>query len=143
MLRVATLLLLAACQAASGVQTAPWSTLRQGAAPQVTVDLSQRHPISKTLFGIFFEEIGHAGDGGLYAELVQDRSFDAVAAATGFLADDANYGERLEVDLLSLAAAERRATDPVAHPWQARNATYRSKQDLLRHTRQGANPPPR
>ena len=31
-------------------------------------------------------QIGHAGDGGLYAEMVQDRSFDALAAATGFLA---------------------------------------------------------
>lgn len=28
-------------------------------------------------------QIGHAGEGGLYAEMVQDRSFDALAAATG------------------------------------------------------------
>lgn len=30
----------------------------------------------KDLFGIFFEDINHAADGGLYAELVQNRSFD-------------------------------------------------------------------
>ena len=27
----------------------------------------------KDLFGIFFEDINHAADGGLYAELVQNR----------------------------------------------------------------------
>jgi alpha-L-arabinofuranosidase len=32
--------------------------------------------VSPTLYGIFFEEINHAGDGGLYAELVQNRSFE-------------------------------------------------------------------
>ncbi|MCX7722314.1 MAG: hypothetical protein N2379_04550 [Verrucomicrobiae bacterium] len=32
--------------------------------------------ISPTLFGIFFEEINHAGDGGLYAELVRNRGFE-------------------------------------------------------------------
>lgn len=28
------------------------------------------------LFGIFFEDLNHAADGGLYAELVQNRSFE-------------------------------------------------------------------
>jgi hypothetical protein len=32
--------------------------------------------ISPDLFGIFFEEINFAGDGGLYAELVRNRSFE-------------------------------------------------------------------
>lgn len=32
--------------------------------------------ISSSLYGIFFEEINHSGDGGLYAELVQNRSFE-------------------------------------------------------------------
>ncbi|KAG2685355.1 hypothetical protein I3760_10G121600 [Carya illinoinensis] len=34
-------------------------------------------PIPKTLFGIFFEEINHAGAGGLWAELVSNRGFEA------------------------------------------------------------------
>ena len=34
------------------------------------------NPISPILYGIFFEEINHAGDGGLYAELVRNRSFE-------------------------------------------------------------------
>ena len=33
-------------------------------------------PISPTLYGVFFEEINHAGDGGIYAELVRNRSFE-------------------------------------------------------------------
>ncbi len=33
-------------------------------------------PISRDLFGIFFEDINDAADGGLYAELVQNRSFE-------------------------------------------------------------------
>ena len=32
--------------------------------------------ISPDLFGIFFEDINYAADGGLYAELVQNRSFE-------------------------------------------------------------------
>lgn len=33
-------------------------------------------PIPKTLFGVFFEDINFAADGGLYAELVKNRSFE-------------------------------------------------------------------
>jgi alpha-L-arabinofuranosidase len=32
--------------------------------------------ISPDLYGIFFEEISHAGDGGLYAELIRNRGFE-------------------------------------------------------------------
>ncbi|MER7789254.1 alpha-L-arabinofuranosidase C-terminal domain-containing protein [Streptomyces sp. NPDC097640] len=33
-------------------------------------------PISPDLFGVFFEDLNYAADGGLYAELVQNRSFE-------------------------------------------------------------------
>lgn len=33
------------------------------------------HKVPKSLYGIFFEEINHAGDGGLYAELIRNRGF--------------------------------------------------------------------
>lgn len=32
--------------------------------------------VPPTLHGLFFEDINYAGDGGLYAELVQNRSFE-------------------------------------------------------------------
>lgn len=37
--------------------------------------------ISPTLYGVFFEEINHAGDGGLYAELVRNRDFQETAGS--------------------------------------------------------------
>ena len=46
---------------------------------QVTfkTDVSQPgKPISQDLIGVFFEDINYAADGGLYAELVQNRSFE-------------------------------------------------------------------
>lgn len=36
-------------------------------------------PISADLFGIFFEDINYSADGGLYAELIQNRSFEYTA----------------------------------------------------------------
>ena len=49
------------------------------AAPvaRLTVDDSAASkPISPLLYGIFFEEINRAGDGGIYAEMIQNRSFE-------------------------------------------------------------------
>ncbi|MBX3424628.1 MAG: hypothetical protein KF688_03010 [Pirellulales bacterium] len=42
----------------------------------IQVDAAAAKPISPDLFGIFFEDINYAADGGLYAELVQNRSFE-------------------------------------------------------------------
>lgn len=43
----------------------------------ITIALAgQAKPISPDLFGIFFEDLNYAADGGLYAELVQNRSFE-------------------------------------------------------------------
>lgn len=43
----------------------------------VNVDASQPvHAVSPNLYGIFFEDINHAADGGLYAELIRNRSFE-------------------------------------------------------------------
>ena len=48
------------------------------ASAQVVIDIdaTQRGPkISPTHYGIFYEDINHAADGGLYAELIRNRSF--------------------------------------------------------------------
>lgn len=42
----------------------------------LSVDCTSTKPISPHLFGIFFEDINYAADGGLYAELVQNGSFE-------------------------------------------------------------------
>ncbi|HEY8931849.1 MAG TPA: alpha-N-arabinofuranosidase, partial [Rariglobus sp.] len=46
----------------------------------VTVTTSAEKAISPDLVGIFFEDLSYAADGGLYAELIQNRSFDYSAA---------------------------------------------------------------
>ena len=42
----------------------------------LNVDMNQQKAISDKLVGIFFEDISYAADGGLYAELVQNRDFE-------------------------------------------------------------------
>ncbi len=41
-----------------------------------SLDVSKSKKISNSLIGIFFEDINYAADGGLYAELVQNRDFE-------------------------------------------------------------------
>ena len=46
---------------------------------RIAVDtLAPTKALSKDLFGIFFEEINFAGEGGLYAELIRNRDFEAL-----------------------------------------------------------------
>ena len=47
------------------------------AQPSFEFSTSQRGPLLSPLqYGIFYEEINHGGDGGLYAELIRNRSFE-------------------------------------------------------------------
>lgn len=55
-------------------------------------------PVSPLLYGIFFEEINHAGDGGLYAELIRNRSFEDVAAPDGWKLGEPTNGVMLTLD---------------------------------------------
>ena len=48
-------------------------------APAHRLDIDLEHPgapVQPTMYGIFFEDINYAADGGLYAELVKNRSFE-------------------------------------------------------------------
>ncbi|MCR4612529.1 MAG: carbohydrate binding domain-containing protein [Bacteroidaceae bacterium] len=56
--------LLAAASATAQTHTFDINTKKLGA------------PIQKTMYGIFFEDINYAADGGLYGELVKNRSFE-------------------------------------------------------------------
>ncbi|CAI9094726.1 OLC1v1030513C1 [Oldenlandia corymbosa var. corymbosa] len=58
----------------------PTASLRSSGAnttATLTVDWNSRTKMPPNLFGIFFEEINHAGTGGLWAELVSNRGFEA------------------------------------------------------------------
>ncbi|WP_276482971.1 alpha-L-arabinofuranosidase C-terminal domain-containing protein [Paraflavitalea pollutisoli] len=43
---------------------------------KIVLKPAQRKPISNLLTGVFFEDINYAADGGIYAELVQNRGFE-------------------------------------------------------------------
>lgn len=65
LIRTALVLLVAACH------EVPAQTTR------VSIRADQPgKPISPDLFGVFFEDLNYAADGGLYAELIQNRSFE-------------------------------------------------------------------
>src|SRR5690349_6747424 len=49
------------------------------AAPSATIRVNlaeEKAPVPESLQGIFMEEINHAFDGGIYGELIQNRSFE-------------------------------------------------------------------
>lgn len=50
-----------------------------GITASIVVNAADRKAISPDLMGIFFEDISYAADGGLYAELVQNRDFEYTA----------------------------------------------------------------
>jgi alpha-L-arabinofuranosidase len=68
MKKVLSCLVLATALAHTGSAGQPTTITVQAGAPG--------KPISPDLFGIFFEDLNYAADGGLYAELVQNRSFE-------------------------------------------------------------------
>ena len=41
------------------------------------INTKEKREATGDLFGIFFEDINHAADGGLYAELIQNRAFES------------------------------------------------------------------
>ena len=60
----------------------------QQAKEEIVINLQERGAdIAPSMYGVFFEEINHAGDGGLYAELVQNRSFEEKEMPAGFHAE--------------------------------------------------------
>lgn len=62
---------------------------RENADYSLTVNVEDEiHDISELLYGIFFEDINFAADGGLYAEMVVNRSFEFTRLAR----DDEFYG---------------------------------------------------
>jgi len=80
-----------------------WTTASEQPIPTITIDAdAPRRSVSPEMYGIFFEEINHAGEGGLYAEMVQNRDMEASTLPAGW----------------------HRAGDTVYTPlgWEARNA---------------------
>ncbi len=82
------------------------------------VDLA--HPgaaISPQMFGIFFEDINFAADGGLYPELVKNRSFEFNEPLTG-------WHEMMAIDKTGLHASKGEMTIATDRPLNANNPHY-------------------
>ena len=91
------------------------AALTATAAPSLSIDVDANRPgprISPTMWGIFFEDINFGADGGLYAELVKNRSFEFPNALMGWqpISTDSKLDGKLEIA----------TTDPI-HP---NNAHY-------------------
>ncbi len=66
----------------------------QAAAGNISIQVSSPGaPIPVTLFGVFFEDINFAADGGLYPELVKNRSFEFTEPLAGWSKAFATEGE--------------------------------------------------
>ncbi|AEH51198.1 alpha-L-arabinofuranosidase C-terminal domain-containing protein [Pseudothermotoga thermarum] len=64
----------------------------------LTFEMSLIHAIPQTLFGIFFEDINHAVDGGLYAELIRNGSFEHIFSLEGWALELCEESIEVSVD---------------------------------------------
>jgi len=91
----------------------------------IKVEAEQTKPISEHLIGIFFEDINYAADGGLYAELVQNRDFE-YSAKDG--ARDKNWNSTYAWSIQGNNAALSISTDNPIHPNNAHYAVLTVQQ---------------
>jgi len=83
----------------------------------IRVDLTQdKAPVSPDLYGIFLEEISHAFDGGIYAELIQNRSFEEGVLPPGMKLVRKKDGG-LKMELESLPPGVPKGKWPMPWPW--------------------------
>lgn len=75
-------------------------------------------PISPDLFGVFFEDLNYAADGGLYAELIQNRSFEYSAS------EQSNWGPFFGWELIKTGSADGHFGLGDARPVHRNNPHY-------------------
>lgn len=83
----------------------------------IRIDVAdERHPVSPMLYGIFLEEISHAFDGGLYGELVMNRSFEEGVLPPGMKLVKQPDG-RQKMELVRLPPGVPQDKWPMPWPW--------------------------
>ena len=71
--------------------------------------------VQPTMWGVFFEDINLGADGGLYAELVKNRSFEFFKPLMGWTVQQKQEGEVMHSDVNSLGEVmhpDIRSLDP-------------------------------
>ena len=71
--------------------------MAQKTGNEIHIDFAKKGAeVPAGMFGIFFEEINHSGEGGLYAELVQNRAFEDTSVPEGYTVRDGQlFGPQL------------------------------------------------
>ncbi|MCL6602832.1 MAG: carbohydrate binding domain-containing protein [Paenibacillus sp.] len=86
--------------------------------PTLTIHTQDRGAELGDLFGIFFEDLNHAVDGGMYAELVQNRSFEFEPI------DNAEYHALTAWEKIERGGGKTEITIEDSHPINPRNLHY-------------------
>lgn len=75
----------------------------------VTISINsqkKKHHLNPSMYGVFFEEINHSGDGGLYPELVRNRNFCNAKLPEGVVYYDGHLRNPTSYDLATVAGEE-------------------------------------
>ncbi len=93
------------------LNTICWSLILPAQAPPLQLQIDQPGAaIQPTMWGIFFEDINLAADGGIYAELVKNRSFEFSEPLMGWKVENAEseFGNVLIINRSGLNSANPR-----------------------------------
>lgn len=101
---------------------------------QVALDPSREKQISNELLGVFFEDISHAADGGLYAELIQNRDFEYDPADREY--NDPEWNHRKAWELKGNAVFEIDTVVPI-HPNNKHYALLKVGNDKVAFVNEG------
>lgn len=100
---------LLACLAAVTAMYFPYGAVAQS-KNEITVNVSDvKSKIQPTMWGIFFEDINQGADGGIYAELIKNRSFEFNTPLSGWTLLGKNFKEG---DVLVQNRQEANAANP-------------------------------
>lgn len=88
----------------------------------ITLDPSRTKKISDELIGIFYEDINYAADGGLYAELIQNRGFEYSPKDVG--RDDGEWNAYKAWELLKDSKGEAAFSIDTVNPIHPNNKHY-------------------
>ncbi len=85
-----------------GILAQQSATVQQASPATLSINLDKPlHAVSPTLYGLMTEEINYSYDGGLYAEMVRNRTFaehDLSHPAHWYLVQDGNAGATMQLD---------------------------------------------
>jgi alpha-L-arabinofuranosidase len=105
--------------AIAAVCLGPWSPVTAADTPSAAIHINvtqEKAPVPENLYGIFMEELSHAFDGGIYAELIQNRSFEEGVLPPGMKLVKKDDGS-LKMELAKLPPGVPKEKWDMPWPW--------------------------